>query len=142
MFSAAHSVRTESSELSIVLRARVHLILGVRCCGARQHRAQAQRNNGARYLGHQMEERMKLVWPSREYLPSYVAALERGWSPDNVRGLAGSAGRRPPSALRERPRLPECTSTPAPERDGFTLPPLDGVGSPQPAHVRRTHVEE
>lgn len=29
---------------------------------------------------------MKLVWPSREYLLSYVAALERGWSPDNVRG--------------------------------------------------------
>jgi predicted acetyltransferase len=29
---------------------------------------------------------MKLVWPSREYLPSYVAALERGWSPDNLRG--------------------------------------------------------
>ena len=29
---------------------------------------------------------MKLVWPSLEYLPSYVAALERGWSPDNVRG--------------------------------------------------------
>ena len=29
---------------------------------------------------------MKLVWPSLEYLPSYVDALERGWSPDNVRG--------------------------------------------------------
>lgn len=29
---------------------------------------------------------MKLVWPSREYLPGYVAALERGWSPDNLRG--------------------------------------------------------
>src|ERR1044072_6698351 len=29
---------------------------------------------------------MKLVWPSAEYLPSYVAALERGWSPDNLRG--------------------------------------------------------
>ena len=29
---------------------------------------------------------MKLVWPSREYLFSYVAALERGWSSDNVRG--------------------------------------------------------
>jgi hypothetical protein len=29
---------------------------------------------------------MKLVWPSREYLPSYVAALERGWSHDNLRG--------------------------------------------------------
>jgi predicted acetyltransferase len=29
---------------------------------------------------------MTLVWPAREYLPSYVAALERGWSPDNIRG--------------------------------------------------------
>jgi predicted acetyltransferase len=29
---------------------------------------------------------MNLVWPSSEYLPSYVTALERGWSPDNLRG--------------------------------------------------------
>lgn len=29
---------------------------------------------------------MELVVPSRAYLPSYTAALERGWSPDNVRG--------------------------------------------------------
>jgi predicted acetyltransferase len=29
---------------------------------------------------------MRLVWPSEEYLPGYVAALRRGWSPDNVRG--------------------------------------------------------
>lgn len=28
---------------------------------------------------------MQLVWPSAEYLPSYVNALRRGWSPDNVR---------------------------------------------------------
>src|SRR5437588_5221855 len=35
-------------------------------------------------------EEMKLVWPAREYLPSYVAALERGWSPDNVRGAAAA----------------------------------------------------
>lgn len=28
---------------------------------------------------------MTLVWPSREYLAGYVAALERGWSPDNLR---------------------------------------------------------
>ena len=33
---------------------------------------------------------MKLIWPSHEYLPSYVAALERGWSPDNVRGDAAT----------------------------------------------------
>ena len=29
---------------------------------------------------------MQLVRPASEYLASYVAALERGWSPDNVRG--------------------------------------------------------
>lgn len=28
---------------------------------------------------------MNLVWPAREHLPGYVAALERGWSPDNLR---------------------------------------------------------
>ena len=33
---------------------------------------------------------MHLVWPSREYLPGYVAALQRGWSPDNMRQEAGS----------------------------------------------------
>ena len=37
-----------------------------------------------------MDARMTLVWPSAEYLPSYIAALERGWSPDNVRGLAAA----------------------------------------------------
>jgi predicted acetyltransferase len=29
---------------------------------------------------------VRLVWPSMEYLSSYVSALERGWSPDNIRG--------------------------------------------------------
>ena len=29
---------------------------------------------------------MQLIRPSREHLASYVAALERGWSADNVRG--------------------------------------------------------
>ena len=33
---------------------------------------------------------MTLVWPSRKYLSGYVAALERGWSPDNVHGLAAA----------------------------------------------------
>ena len=31
---------------------------------------------------------MKLVWPALEYLPGYVLALERGWSPDNMRSEA------------------------------------------------------
>src|SRR5690242_12260572 len=30
---------------------------------------------------------MELVIPAAEHLPSYVAALERGWSADNTRGL-------------------------------------------------------
>jgi len=33
---------------------------------------------------------MTLVWPAREHLASYVDALERGWSPDNVRGLVAA----------------------------------------------------
>ena len=33
---------------------------------------------------------MHLIWPSREYLPGYVDALERGWSPDNVRAAAAA----------------------------------------------------
>ena len=33
---------------------------------------------------------MKLVWPAREHLPSYVDALQRGWSPDNMRREAGN----------------------------------------------------
>ena len=33
---------------------------------------------------------MELVWPAERHLASYVAALERGWSADNVRGLAGT----------------------------------------------------
>ena len=33
---------------------------------------------------------MKLVWPARDYLPSYVAALEGGWSPDNIRGAVAA----------------------------------------------------
>ena len=28
---------------------------------------------------------MRLVWPARRYLPEYIRALERGWSPDNLR---------------------------------------------------------
>ena len=32
---------------------------------------------------------MELVWPAREYLASYVAALEQGWSPNNVNPNAG-----------------------------------------------------
>jgi predicted acetyltransferase len=29
---------------------------------------------------------IKLVWPSEHYLPGCIAALQRGWSPDSLRG--------------------------------------------------------
>jgi predicted acetyltransferase len=32
---------------------------------------------------------LQLVWPAEEYLGGYVDALERGWSPDNLRAAAG-----------------------------------------------------
>jgi predicted acetyltransferase len=35
-----------------------------------------------------MSEQMRLVWPALEYLPGYIAALQRGWSPDNLHGDA------------------------------------------------------
>ena len=37
-----------------------------------------------------MTHPMQLVRPSLDCLPSYVAALKRGWSPDNIRGAAAS----------------------------------------------------
>lgn len=36
-------------------------------------------------------QRMHLVRPTAEHLPSYVAALERGWSADNLRGAVAAA---------------------------------------------------
>ena len=37
-----------------------------------------------------MTHPMQLVSPSLDRLPSYVAALKRGWSPDNIKGAAAS----------------------------------------------------
>lgn len=37
-----------------------------------------------------MSPPMELVWPSERYLASYVDALERGWSGDNIRGEAAT----------------------------------------------------
>ncbi|MDP3085101.1 MAG: GNAT family N-acetyltransferase [Rubrivivax sp.] len=34
---------------------------------------------------------MELVWPSALHLPSYVQALQSGWSADNVRGAVAAA---------------------------------------------------
>jgi predicted acetyltransferase len=33
---------------------------------------------------------LRLAWPSIDLLPAYKAALEQGWSPDNVRGMVAA----------------------------------------------------
>lgn len=45
---------------------------------------------------------IELVWPAQAYLASYVDALERGWSPDNLRA---EAGREELARIREDPTL-------------------------------------
>jgi len=60
---------------------------------------------------------MKLVWPARAYLSSYVAALERGWTPDNARGLV--------AAQEERKRI-------ADDADAFLASLVDREGKGEP----------
>ena len=44
---------------------------------------------------------MELVWPSAEHLPGYVAAHERGWSADSLRGAV--AARKELARIRQDP---------------------------------------
>jgi len=74
---------------------------------------------------------MKLVWPSREYLPSYVAALKRGWSPDNIRG--GVAAQEELERIATNPDTflaslidKEGAGSPIKLPDGTTVPRLPG----------------
>ena len=76
---------------------------------------------------------MQLVWPSERYLPGYVAALERGWSPINLR----------PEAAREE--LEKIASDPAGfldelvdrEAKGPPIPMPDGTFVPRLPGYRR-----
>jgi len=74
---------------------------------------------------------MQLVWPSREYLASYVAALERGWSPDNTRG--GVAAQEELERIAANPDAflaslvdKDGTGSPISLPDGTTVPRLPG----------------
>jgi predicted acetyltransferase len=37
-----------------------------------------------------IERTLQLVWPAEEYLHGYIDALQRGWSPNNLRGEAAA----------------------------------------------------
>jgi predicted acetyltransferase len=74
---------------------------------------------------------MNLVWPSRQYLPSYVAALERGWSPDNVRGRVAAEEELQRIGIDADAFLKglvdrEATGNPITLPDGTTVPRLPG----------------
>src|SRR4051812_16611580 len=72
---------------------------------------------------------MRLVWPAEKYLPGYVDALERGWSPDNLRPEAGleelariTADRRAYLAQ----QVDREGGSPVTLRDGTVVPRLPG----------------
>jgi predicted acetyltransferase len=74
---------------------------------------------------------MQLVRPSSEHLPSYVAALERGWSADNVRGAIAAREeleqiRADAAAFLERLEDLEAKGPPVKLPDGSSVARLPG----------------
>lgn len=74
---------------------------------------------------------VEIVKPALEHLPSYKAALERGWSPDNVRLM--EATREQLAAMEENPLAllaslddPEARGDPITLPDGTKVPRLPG----------------
>ena len=74
---------------------------------------------------------MRLVWPARAHLASYVQALERGWLPDNVRGA--DAAREELAKIAADPDAfvaslvdRDATGDPIVLKDGTTVPRLPG----------------
>jgi len=74
---------------------------------------------------------MELLWPSQQYLPTYIAALERGWSADNERGAV--AGQEElakinvaPDAFIESMVDREAKGAPVKLPDGSVVPRLPG----------------
>jgi len=74
---------------------------------------------------------VRLIRPTLDQLPNYVAALERGWSPDNVRGAAAAAEQLRAIALDPSKFVaglhdPECKGAPVMLPDGSSVPRLPG----------------
>jgi predicted acetyltransferase len=74
---------------------------------------------------------VKILKPAPHLLASYVAALTRGWSPDNVRGKAAADDqleqiRQDPGAFIASLDDPEAKGPPVKLPDGTTFPRLPG----------------
>jgi predicted acetyltransferase len=76
------------------------------------------------------DRNMQLVWPSHDTLPSYILALERGWSPNNLRQQAGleelAMIEADPSAFVASLVDREGKGAPVPLPDGSLVPRLPG----------------
>lgn len=75
---------------------------------------------------------MELIRPALVHLPSYVAALERGWSPDNLRGAAAAREQlakieADPQAFLALTHLPAGGGDPVRMPDGSTRERLPSV---------------
>ena len=75
---------------------------------------------------------VRLVRPADEHLPAYVDALKRGWSPDNVRGLAAAEEQldwiaRDPAGFLDSCDDPEACGKPVRLPDGSTAARLPGI---------------
>lgn len=74
----------------------------------------------------------RLVTPSAEQLPAYIAALERDWSPDNVMGRAAAEAQlakiaADPDAFLAGMDDPEARGGPIPQPDGSFTERLPGI---------------
>lgn len=74
---------------------------------------------------------VQLVWPGGPYLPGYVAALEKGWSPDSVRGAEAAREALEKIATDPQHYLEslvdrEAKGAPVVLPDGSTVPRLPG----------------
>ena len=74
---------------------------------------------------------MKIVRPLEEHLPSFLAALEQGWSPDTTRGPEAAKEtleivRRDPAKFLERAVDREAAGDPVKLPDGSRVPRIPG----------------
>lgn len=74
---------------------------------------------------------VRLIKPTQEHLPSYVAALQTGWSPDNIRGAARALEElqqieRDPQAFLDSLDDVEAKGPPVSFADGRARPRLPG----------------
>ena len=81
---------------------------------------------------------MKLVRPTEQHLPGYVAALERGWSADNVRGAVAAREELAKIANNPSAFVASLVETRSKGRPGDTARRIDGGAHSRLSPLRQT----